>query len=159
MILRPATPADAPAMAALLNAIIALGGTTAHQRPFTPDGVAAHYISGSSVLSCILAEEAGRILGFQGLETWDGLPEGWADIGTFVAPGLQRGGVGAALMAATLAAARAAGLATINATFRADNAPGLGFYARHGFRDYATDPDWCLDDGTRVGRVSRRLDL
>ena len=159
MILRPATPADAPAMAELLNAIIAIGGTTAHQHPFTADRMVVHYIGGPSVLSCILAEEAGRLLGFQGLERWEGLPDGWADIGTFVAPGLQRGGVGAALMAATLAAARQAGIATINATIRADNAPGLGFYARHGFRDHATDPDWCLDDGTRVGRVSRRLDL
>lgn len=159
MNLRPATPADAPAMAEVLNAIIAIGGTTAHQHPFTADRVVAHYIAGPRVLSCIVAEVAGRLLGFQGLERLAGQPEGWADIGTFVAPSLQRGGVGAALMAATLAAARQAGIATITATIRADNTPGLGFYARHGFRDHATDPDWCLDDGTRVGRVSRRRDL
>lgn len=159
MIVRPAGPADAPAMTDLLNAIIALGGTTAHQRSFTVEQTLDQYIAGPGVLSCILAEEDGRLLGFQGLELWDGLPDGWADIGTFVAPGLQRGGVGGALMAASLSVARSAGIATINATIRADNLPGLGFYAREGFRDYATDRDWCLDDGTRVGRVSRRLDL
>ena len=159
MIVRRATPADAPAMTVLLNAIIAIGGTTAHQRPFTAERALEVYITGPCVVSCFVAEDDGRLLGFQGLEVWDGLPEGWADIGTFVAPGLQRGGVGRALMAATLDSARAAGIVTINATIRADNAPGLGFYAREGFRDHAADPDWCLDDGTKVGRVSRRRDL
>lgn len=159
MKIRAATPADATALAELLNAIIAIGGTTAHQHPFTPERALAHYVDAPGALTCLVAEDGGRLLGFQGLESWDGLPAGWVDIGTFVAPDLQRGGVGGALMAATLDAARAGGIATINATIRADNAPGLGFYARHGFVDYAADPDWCLDDGTRVGRVSRRRDL
>lgn len=38
MIIRPATPADAPAMADLLNRIIAIGGTTAHQNRNRPKG-------------------------------------------------------------------------------------------------------------------------
>jgi hypothetical protein len=50
-------------------------------------------------------------------------------------------------------------VAVINATIRADNAPGLGYYARRGFTDYATDPAFSLRDGTIVGRISRRFDL
>lgn len=146
-------------MAEVINAIIAIGGTTAHQTPFTPDRIVSHYIAAPGVLSCLVAKDEGRLLGFQAVECWPDLPQGWGDIGSFVAPGLQRGGVGGALMAATVLAMRAAGVATLNATIRADNAPGLAFYARHGFADYASDPDWCLADGTRVGRVSRRRDL
>ena len=37
MIIRPALPQDAPAMADLLNVIIAIGGTTAHEQPKSAD--------------------------------------------------------------------------------------------------------------------------
>lgn len=156
---RPATAADAPALAALLNEIIRIGGTTAHEEPFTARAFARHYLTGPGVICCHVAEAGGRPLGFQALERHPDLPEGWADIGTFVAPGRQGGGIGAALFAATRAAAEAAGRTAINATIRADNTPGLRYYARMGFTDYAADPDYRLQDGTRVGRVSKRFDL
>jgi len=76
-----------------------------------------------------------------------------------VQPGSQARGIGAALFAASVAAARAAGLRVLNATIRADNVPGLAYYARRGFVDYATDPEWALADGRKVGKVSRRFDL
>lgn len=158
MIVRPARPDDAAAMAALQNRIIRIGGTTAHQVEHTVDEVRDAYITGPGVVCCHVAEEGG-ILGFQAVEVWDGLPEGWGDIGTFVNPDVQARGIGAALFAATVAACRRAGLTTMNATIRADNVPGLAYYARIGFVDHATDPGWALDDGRVVGRVSRRFDL
>ena len=159
MIVRNAAPGDAGAMAALLNAIIVLGGTTAHQHLKTEAQVRADYIDGPEALTCVVAEEDGRVIGFQAVGVWPGLPEGWGDIGTFVAPGGQAKGTGAALFAATCAAVRAKGLTTLNATIRADNVPGLAYYGRIGFVDYAHDPDWALEDGRKVGRVSRRFDL
>lgn len=39
MIIRPATPADTAAMTALLNEIITIGGTTAHEHPMSEDVV------------------------------------------------------------------------------------------------------------------------
>ena len=159
MIVRPATPADAAAMTALLNAVIAIGGTTAHQHPKAEAQVRADYIEGPEAQTCVVAEEDGKVIGFQAVGTSPALPEGWADIGTFVAAGLQAKGTGAALFAATCAAARAKGLAVLNATIRADNVPGLAYYARVGFTDYAHDPGWALEDGRRVGRVSRRFEL
>lgn len=159
MIVRPATPADAPAMNRLQNAIIALGGTTAHQHPKTEAQVRADYIDGPGTLTCMVAEEGGQVIGFQAVGTSPALPEGWGDIGTFVAAGLQAKGTGAALFAATRAALRGKGLTTLNATIRADNVPGLAYYARMGFTDYAHDPDWTLEDGRKVGRISRRLAL
>ncbi|GHC55232.1 GNAT family N-acetyltransferase [Neogemmobacter tilapiae] len=157
MIVRQAQPDDAPAMCDLLNRIITIGGTTAHQNPFTPEQVLHHYIQ--DALTAFVAVEDGRILGFQATDTNPDLPQGWGDIGTFVDPTLQRGGVGAALFDATSTAAKAKGLTTLNATIRADNAPGLGFYSRRGFVDYAQNPDWALKDGCIVGRVSKRFDL
>jgi L-amino acid N-acyltransferase YncA len=159
MTVRPATAQDAPQMTALLNRIIRIGGTTAHQHEKTVEAVREDYIDGREALCCHVALAEGQVIGFQALGRHDGLPAGWADIGTFVSPDLQARGTGAALFAATRAAARALGLGTINATIRADNAPGLAYYARIGFADYAHDPDWTLEDGTVTGRVSRRFDL
>ena len=158
MILRPARPEDAPAMADLLNRIIVIGGTTAHEQPFSPAMIDHHYISGAATICCHLAEDQG-LIGFQAVETHPALPAGWGDIGTFVDPARQRSGAGAALFAVTVAACRAVGLRAINATIRADNAPGLGYYARRGFVDYARDPGFALRDGRVVGRISRRFDL
>lgn len=155
MIIRQATVADAAGMAAVLNAVIALGGTTAHEVAKTEDEVREGYIVGPEVLSSVVAEEAGRVLGWQSVEHW----QGEAHIGTFVQPGLQAGGIGAGLFAATLERLRSSGATHIIASIRADNVPGLAYYARIGFRDIAHEPEFALSDGRRVGRVHRRFDL
>ena len=146
-------------MAALLNHIIAIAGTTAHEAPFAPEAIIAHYIQGDEPICCHLAEDEQGLIGFQSVGHNAALPEGWGDIGTFVAPDRQRSGAGQALFAVTVTAARGAGVKVLNATIRADNAPGLGYYARRGFVDYAEDPDFRLKSGARVGRISRRFDL
>ncbi|WP_426035655.1 GNAT family N-acetyltransferase [Cypionkella sp. TWP1-2-1b2] len=159
MIVRPATAQDAEAMTALQNEIIRIGGTTAYQQPRARGEVLESYVTGLAVIGCQLAEEKGQVLGFQVVGRSPELPEGWADIGTFVQPGLQARGIGAALFAASLTAARVAGVRVLNASIRADNVPGLAYYARRGFVDYASNPDWALADGRKVGRISRRFDL
>jgi GNAT superfamily N-acetyltransferase len=158
VIVRPALPSDAAAMTALQNRIIRIGGTTAHQVEHSVEEVRDAYVSGPEVVCCHVAVD-GALTGFQAVERYPGLPDGWGDIGTFVDPDVQVKGIGAALFAATVAACRTAGLVAINATIRADNVPGLAYYARIGFVDYAADPGWALDDGRVVGRVSRRFDL
>jgi L-amino acid N-acyltransferase YncA len=59
----------------------------------------------------------------------------------------------------TCALLRDKGVAEIIASIRADNVPGLAYYARIGFKDYAHEPDFALKDGRVVGRVHRRFDL
>lgn len=159
--LRDAGAADAAPLAALLNAIIAIGGTTAHETPFSPKDFAAAFITGPSVVSCVMAEAAGDAapIGFQGLALYPDLPAGWVDIGTFVRPGEQASGIGAALFAATCKRARAKGFRTINATIRADNQPGLRYYTKMGFVPYAVERAVPLRDGTPVDRISHRFDL
>lgn len=142
-------------MAGVLNAIIAIGGTTAHERPKGAGQVCTDYIAGPDVLSCFVAEDGGRLLGWQSVGLWKGDPH----IGTFVQPGLQARGIGAALFAATRAALVKAGTRHIIAHIRADNVPGLAYYARIGFSDIGADPDFALSDGRKVGRIHRRLDL
>jgi L-amino acid N-acyltransferase YncA len=155
MLIRPATPADAPAMAAILNAIIAIGGTTAHEEPKAESKVLRDYITGTDVLACSVAEQGGTVIGWQSAGWYHGHP----DIGTFVQPGVQAKGIGAQLFALTCATLRARGITYIHAIIRADNVPGLAYYARMGFRDIAHDPDYTLRNGTKVGRVTRQFDL
>ncbi|MFN4153915.1 MAG: GNAT family N-acetyltransferase [Paracoccaceae bacterium] len=155
MIIRPATPDDAAAMAATLNQIIAIGGTTAHQTPKNPETVRHDYIDGPDAITCVVAEQAGRIIGWQSI----GWHHGDAHIGSFVDPHTQAKGIGAQMFAQTLTLSRAAALTEIFATIRADNVPGLAYYARLGFTDIGSEPDFALNTGEVVGRVHRKLSL
>jgi L-amino acid N-acyltransferase YncA len=161
-VVRPARKADAAAMAELINAIIAIGGTTAYEDRFDAATMDAEYISLPHLVSCFVAELDGEIAGFQGLmtayEDFD-LPENWATIGTFTRVGLVQRGIGSALLARTLEAAREAGIVTIDATIRADNTGGLAYYSRQGFVDYGRLVGVPLKDGTPVDRVRKRLDV
>jgi L-amino acid N-acyltransferase YncA len=146
LLIRPAEIRDAAAMADLLNAIIAEGGTTAHRDPFDVDRMIGDYIAPPRAIACHVAERAGAVLGFQALEwtdpAWSGanpLPADWALVATFVAIGTQGQGIGSRLFAATLVAARAAGAAAIDATIRRENRGGLAYYSRMGFVDYWSD--------------------
>jgi len=159
---RRATPDDAEAVASLINEIIRIGGTTAYEIPFDRDSADHEFISGRHVLSCVLAESDGDLLGFQilfGSTEEEPQPDGWAAIGTYARVGQTRGGVGSALFEETKKAARAAGVRTIDATIRADNTGGLAFYSRMGFVDYDRRIAVPLKDGTRMDRVRKRFDL
>ena len=159
---RRATSNDAEAMAALINEIIAIGGTTAIETPFTRASMNHEFVSGPHVISCIVAEEYGDLLGFQvllGSTEEEPMLPGWGSIGTYARVGQTRGGVGSALFAETRKAARAAGLHTIDATIRADNTGGLSFYSRMGFVDYDRRIGVPLNNGARVDRVRKRFGL
>lgn len=160
--LRPATVEDAAEMAALLNEIITIGGTTAYEEFFDRQSMIAAYVAAPNLICCTVAEEAGLLLGFQGLFhpiPDDPMPAGWAFIATFARSRRQGGGVGRALFGETLRYAHAARVKTIDATIRADNDSGMGFYARLGFRDYGRLKAVALKDGTPVDRIRKRFDL
>ena len=158
-IVRDARADDAPGLCDLLNAIVRAGGTTARLAETTVPEFDDWYISGAHVPCCQVAVAGAVRLGFQGLSITDGLPAGWVDIGTFTQQGSTVRGVGTALFAATRARAAALGFTVINATIRADNVPGLAYYAKMGFRDYKVDRGVPLADGRLVDRISRRFDL
>lgn len=151
-------------MCALLNEIIAIGGTTAYEAPFDPARMTTDYILNDRLISITVAELEGDLAGFQSL-SWpdpghdgpDSLPPNWAYIATFVQTGLTGQGIGSALFAVTRAAARAAGAVAIDATIRADNAGGLRYYGTIGFVDYAVLRDVPLASGRPVDRIRKRL--
>ena len=155
MLIRAAQVEDAAAMAALLNRIIKIGGTTAHEDPKSDEAVRSHYIDGSDCITAVVAVIDYRIVGWQAVGWWNGDPH----IGTFVDPDIHAKGIGTALFAMTLDLARQAGLTEIHASIRADNVPGLAYYARIGFKDVSSDPGFALKDGKVVGRVNRIFTL
>jgi len=157
---RPVTADDAAELADLLNAVIAAGGTTALEVPFTPEALDEAYLTGPNVLCCCVAEdEDGTLLGFQTLGRYPGLPDDVGDIATFARVGGTQRGIGSALFAATQSRAAELGLSAINATIRADNTGGLTFYARQGFVDHGVTEGVPLSDGTPVDRVHKRFAL
>ena len=158
---RPVQSSDAPELAELLNTIIARGGTTALQTPYTPAHLDEVYLTGPDVLCCFVAvdEASGRIEGFQTLGRADHLDAGWGDIGTFSRLGGTQRGIGTALFDATKARAIELGLAGINATIRADNEGGLAFYAKQGFVDHGVDRAVPLNDGTPMDRINKHYRL
>ena len=158
---RAVTPGDAAALAELLNAIIAQGGTTALEEPFTPERLADAYLIGPAVLACFVAvdPDTGQLQGFQTLGRYPNLPDDVGDIGTFARIDGKQRGVGSALFVATLARAEALGHRAINATIRADNKGGLAFYTKLGFADHSVTRAVPLKDGTPVDRVNMRYAL
>jgi L-amino acid N-acyltransferase YncA len=158
---RAARRDDAAELTELLNAIIARGGTTALEDPYTAERFATAYIDGPDVHCCFVAVDpaSGRLEGYQSLGRSRDLPAGVGDVGTFARLGGTQRGVGSALFAATRARAAQLGLAAINATIRADNAGGLAFYGKRGFQDHSVTPEVPLQDGTLVDRVNKRFVL
>ena len=63
------------------------------------------------------------------------------------------------MVASTLAYAREADLAVINATIRAEKAGGLAVNEKVGFETYNVVPAVTLGDGTPVDRISKKLVL
>jgi len=132
-------------MAEVQNDIFAAG---LRKTPTDIDTVMANYLLPKDRIQCTVAEdEDGRILGFQSLRVATaagnpyGVAEGWGIIGTHVSPLAARRGVGKALFAATLEAAKKAGLKDIDASIGADNTLGLAYYEAIGFRTYRTTED------------------
>ena len=162
MIIRPASIDDAAQMTALLNDIIAAGGTTAHQTPFDDDRMIAHYIACPTGICCNVAENHGQVLGFQQLDGPDpdqGGEAGWGYVASFVKTSASGTGIGQKLFAETLKQAKRAGVRHINATIRADNTVGLRYYHGLGFVTIDRQIGVPLTDGTPVDRVVTRYDL
>ncbi len=153
---RRASPEDAPAMAAILNALIRIGGTTAYEEELPADHLAAK--TREPGFAHVALDATGAVIGFQYIAPSDDDPK-LAIIASFVAPDAAQGGIGSALFPWTRAEAARRGYREIDATIRADNAGGLAYYARQGFVDFEVLRGVPLKDGTPVDRISKRLVL
>ncbi|WP_232531726.1 GNAT family N-acetyltransferase [Microbacterium halophytorum] len=150
--LRDAIPADAEAMADVQNAIHRAG---LRASPVDVALIQERYLGVEHTIACTIAEQDGRIVGFQSLKlAWPGNPydvtPGWGIIGTHIDPTAGRSGIGRRLFAVSRAAAVVAGLRHIDATIGSGNAGGLAYYAAMGFVPYREESD---------GAIPHRLDL
>jgi ribosomal-protein-alanine N-acetyltransferase len=75
---------------------------------------------------------------------------GYAVISVAVVPGLRRTGVASALLEAARAHAASEGAGRLLLEVREDNAPALGFYARHGFTELGRRPGYYRDGTTAL---------
>jgi len=136
--IRPARPADAEDMAEVQNAIYRAG---LRASPVDVAQVRRHYLDTDHRIACTVAEQEGRVVGFQSLiRAWPGNPydvaEEWGIIGTHIHPDAGRSGLGRRLFAASLAAARTAGLRYNDASIGVNNAPALAYYTVMGSMPY-----------------------
>lgn len=157
---RPMMQEDVASACRILNEIIAIGGTTALETPFTEALFAQAYLNGVDKICCHVAlDDQGEVAGFQWLGVHDDLPDDCVDIATFTRREPVLKGAGRALFAETSTQAAALGFTAISATIRADNRPGLNYYDKMGFRDYSVAYGVALQDGTPVDRISKRFEL
>lgn len=151
---------DTESMRTLLNEIIRVGGTTAITSELSSDEMREWFISGETVVSCLVAVDSERtITGFQSLSTHGALPAGWVDIATFASRSRHKSGVGSALFARTHEAASRLGFSAINATIRVDNAGGLAYYTKMGFETYLVEDGDPQAHGRVFNRDHKRFDL
>lgn len=147
-------------MAALLNEIIAIGGTTAFEEPVSAAEIAEWYIQSDMLFCCHVAvDDAGKIAGFQSLESDPNDDEKIGYIATFARQSPLVKGVGTALFQSTKDTARSLGVGKISAKIRGDNTPGLAYYSKMGFVDSDVLRAVPLQDGTPVDRVIKVFDL
>ncbi|MDX8347176.1 GNAT family N-acetyltransferase [Cognatiyoonia sp. IB215446] len=143
MIIRDAKVEDVPQMSAFLGRIAEMGRRVS---PWDEDFVLRNYINAADKIQCALAEDDGKVLGFQSLKLategniYDVTP-GWGIIGTHVNPDAARRGVGRSLFTKTLRAAHEHGLKKIDASISAANPEGLAYYEAMGFRTYRSPND------------------
>ena len=157
---RKAISLDAGSMAALLNAIIEKGGTTAISHPLVAKDLAEWMISTPSKSAWHVAvDKDENVLGFQWIEPAKYLPAEACEIATFVEIGQTGIGIGSKLFEATKAAAKELGYDWINANIRADNEGGLVYYQSRGFEDYGSIEGYQMDNGQLVDKVLKRYDL
>ena len=155
MILRPALPADAPALAALgRDSFIAKFGTMYRPEDLAsflaeqhaPQIVAAQLAD--PAYRVMLAERDGALVGYCKL----GLSCGWPEHARgshaielkqlYTAPGATGGGIGSALMDWALAEARALGADEIQLSVWSGNTDAQRFYHRYGIARVAETHFW-----------------
>lgn len=159
IIIRRVGDMDCRAMAALLNEIIEIGGTTAYTDAVTAQYIQTKIQNGTRNAWHLAEDQKGELLGFQWIEEVDYLPTEAAEIATFARVGKTGLGIGSKLFEATKAAAVQLGYKWINANIRTDNTGGLIYYQSRGFEDYGSQKGIELADGSIVDKVLKRCDL
>src|SRR5215208_1556432 len=133
--IRPATPADAAAMARIYNQGIAERVATFETREKSADELAALIESGALAL---VAERDGEVLAFVKVGPYDDASHYYTRIGEatmYVDPDSRRSGIGRALMEAVAAAAQERGYYKLIGKIFASNAASIELVRACGWRE------------------------
>ncbi len=146
---------DVPRCVEIINHIIAVGGSTAYEEPYSESDFEAHYFEEPPVSNVVLHN--GTLVGFQA--AFD-VGDGFYSIGTFTDRTSSIRGAGRAVFKKTLADCNERGGEAILAKITSDNSGGLAFYSKMGFVDWKSIPnDHTRPNGTSVDRIVKRYNL
>jgi L-amino acid N-acyltransferase YncA len=143
MILRPARPADAEAIARIWNPVIRDSEITFNSVEMAPDDIRTMLHAKSDAGHPFLVCTDGTLLGFATYGQFRG-GAGYArtmEHTIVLAPGARGRGIGRRLMAELEAQARAAGVLSLWAGISASNPDGVAFHERVGFGHVARLPE------------------
>lgn len=142
MIVRPATPADATAIAEIYAHHVLHGWGTFEEVPPTTEEILGRMADvAARGLPWFVAEEDGRLLGYAyaGAFRTRAAYRHTAETSVYVAHGHQGRGVGRALLAAVIAACRAANVRQLLAVIGgSENAGSIALHAAFGFEPVGT---------------------
>jgi L-amino acid N-acyltransferase YncA len=138
--IRPAAPADAPAIVAIYNEGIRGRGATFETTERTADDVLTWFDAASAHPFLVAVGADGAVLGWVRASSYRARAcyAGIADFSVYVSVAARGRGVGDALMAAFLPACAGAGLWKVLSRIFPENAASLALCARHGFRTVGT---------------------
>lgn len=136
-VIRRATADDAAGIAAVLNEVIAGGRHSLLDIPFSAEAEREYIKSLPARAFIHVAEADGRIVASQTVDPWSGIVthefDHVATMGTWVAEGWRRRGLGRRLAEVSFAAARAEGYEKVFTEVRADNPESLAYHFSLGF--------------------------
>lgn len=152
--IREATAADAPAIAAIQNALLATTSIEWTDEPHTAEGRLAYIVEHQSAgYPVLVAEHDGEVVGFatygefRDNAKWPGYRL-TVEHTVHVSEGHRGTGVGRRLLTALIARARADGLHVMVAAVDGENDASIRFHERLGFVEVARMPEI----GTKHGR-------
>ncbi len=156
--IRKAQLADAGAIIAVLNPIIAAGSYTIMDEPLALEDQVAFMrnFPQRGVFYVAVDDDTQQIVGLQSVEPLAPTTRALShigDISTFVALDAQRSSVGRRLCQATFQAAQAQGFRKLMATVRADNPRAVAFYLSQGFRVIGTAQQHAFLGGNYIDEI------
>lgn len=140
MMSRPATPADAAAIARIYNQGIAERIATFETEPRTAAQIAAQLTEKGDRYPTIVVECEGRIVAFASAGPYRGRPcyAGVAEHSVYVDPAIRGRGAGHAALAALIETYEARGFWKLMSRIFPENKASLGLHDRCGFRTVGT---------------------
>ena len=165
IIVRDVTVADAEAIVAIINPIIAARTYTVLDAPYTVEDERAFIgaFPSRGIWKIAVRRADNRAVGYQMLQPFADYTKAFdhvGTLGTYVDLTQRRQGIARALFAATLPAARDKGYEKIFTFVRADNPAALATYRAHGFEVIGTARRQAKIDGKYVDEIliERMLD-